>query len=266
MPPGGPTAEPAAGPMAGFPGLLVALQAVIFTYDGWSGPIYFSEETREARRSLPRSLFGGVFSILAIYLLVNLALLHVLPLSRIAGDKFAIGTAAAVVIGPSGDTLARGAMVLSMLAGLNAYHLMATRVAHALGRDGLFWEAAAAVNARGTPAVSLWTSVGVSLLFLALSDTFKGLIEALTFFFVANYTLSFLSLFVLRRREPGLTRPYRAWGHPFTTALALAGSLAFLAGAVADDLLGGKRSSLYALALLLASYPAFRLMKIKRTG
>ena len=57
----------------------------------------------------------------------------------------------------------------------------------------------------------------------------------LAFFFVANYTLSFISVFVLRRREPDRPRPYRAWGYPWTTGLALAGSVAFLAGAVASD-------------------------------
>jgi APA family basic amino acid/polyamine antiporter len=79
----------------------------------------------------------------------------------------------------------------------------------------------------------------------------------LAFFFVANYTLSFISLFVLRRREPEKRRPYRAWGYPWTTGLALGGSIAFLAGAVAAD----TRNSLYALLLLGASYPGFRSLK-----
>jgi APA family basic amino acid/polyamine antiporter len=79
----------------------------------------------------------------------------------------------------------------------------------------------------------------------------------LAFFFVANYTLSFLSVFVLRRREPGKARPYKAWGYPWSTRLAPAGSLAFLAGAVAGD----TRNSAAAVALLAASYPVFRAMK-----
>ena len=54
----------------------------------------------------------------------------------------------------------------------------------------------------------------------------------LAFFFVVNYILSFVSLFVLRRREPDKPRPYRAWGYPVTPALALIGSVLFLAGAI----------------------------------
>jgi amino acid transporter len=57
-------------------------------------------------------------------------------------------------LGPRGEGVARAVMVLSMLAGLNAYPLMASRVVHAMARDGLFFEAAAAVNRGGTPPVS----------------------------------------------------------------------------------------------------------------
>ncbi len=79
----------------------------------------------------------------------------------------------------------------------------------------------------------------------------------LAFFFVANYTLSFVSVFVLRRREPEKARPYKAWGYPWSTAVALVGSLAFLLGAVAGD----TRNSAFALLVLAASYPVFRVMK-----
>jgi APA family basic amino acid/polyamine antiporter len=79
----------------------------------------------------------------------------------------------------------------------------------------------------------------------------------LAFFFVANYILSFISLFVLRRREPDKPRPYRAWGYPVTPALALIGSVLFLAGAIWAD----TQNSVYALLLLAASYPVFRALK-----
>jgi APA family basic amino acid/polyamine antiporter len=78
------------------------------------------------------------------------------------------------------------------------------------------------------------------------------------FFFVANYSLSFISVFVLRRREPEKERPYRAWGYPWTTALVLAGSVLFLAGAIASQ----TRNSFYALIILAVSYPVFRVIKL----
>ncbi len=241
--------------------LMLALQAVIYTYDGWSGVIYFSEEVREPGRDIPRALFGGVILIIAIYLLVNLALVYVLPLGRLAGDELALGTAARVVFGPYGETIFRSLMIVSMLSGINAFHLMATRVLFAMSRDRLGADAAAQVNRGGTPAVALFLSAAVAALFVVGGERFGTVINALAFFFVANYTMSFVSVFVLRRREPELERPYRAWGYPWTTALALLGSVAFLAGAIASDFTGDTRSSLYALLMLAASYPAYLVLR-----
>jgi APA family basic amino acid/polyamine antiporter len=232
--------------------LVVALQAVIYTYDGWTGVIYFSEEVREPARDIPRALFGSVLVVTVIYLLVNLALLYVLPLSQIAGEKLAVGAAAESIFGARGDTIVRSLTIISLLSGINAYHLMASRVLFSMSRDGLCAGQAGRVNAGGTPTVALFASTAVAVAFI-LSGTFEKVVAVLAFFFVINYTMSFISVFVLRRREPELPRPYRAWGYPWTTGLALAGSLAFLAGAVRSD----TRNSVYALVLLSASYPVF---------
>ncbi len=235
----------------------LSLQSVIYTFDGWNGAIYFSEEVTNPGHNIPRSMFSGVFTIIAIYLLVNLALLYVLPLSRIAGQEFAAGVAAGVIFGRHGDTIFRSLTVLSMLSGLNAYHLMSTRVLFAMSRDGLFSRKSAVVNEGGTPTVALFISAALAVLIIVFSRTFETVIAALAFFFVANYTLSFISVFVLRRREPYKERPYRAWGYPWTTALALIGSLAFLVGAVVSD----TRNSMFALLLLGVSYPIYRAIK-----
>lgn len=264
----GAAAPAAAATIASGPALLVAvilsLQAVIYTYDGWTGVIYFSEEVKDPGRDIPRSMFGGVLLVIGIYLLVNLALLYVLPLSKIAGQDFAAGVAAQMIFGKYGDTVFRSLTIVSMLSGVNANTLMASRVLFAVSRDGLFPRTAATVNKGGTPTISLLLSVAVALLFIVYGRTFSKVISVLAFFFVANYTLSFISVFVLRRREPDKPRPYRTWGYPFTTALALIGSVAFLIGAIVSDLKLGSRDSIYAVLLLAASYPAFRVIRLFR--
>ena len=238
--------------------LVLSLQSVIYTYDGWNGVVYFSEEVTDPGRDVPRAMFGGVLTIIAIYLLVNVALLYVLPISQIAGQDFAAGAAAQVIFGRHGNTIFLTLTILSMLSAINAYHLMATRVLFAISRDGLFAKQASDVNKGGTPAVALFISAAVAVLFIVFGQTFDKVITVLAFFFVANYTLSFISVFVLRQREPEKERPYRAWGYPWTTALVLIGSILFLIGAIASD----TRNSIYALVLLAVSYPLFRLLKV----
>ena len=238
-------------------GIILSLQAAIYAYDGWTGVIYFSEEVKNPGKDIPRSMIGGVLSIIAIYLLVNLALLFVLPISQIAGKEFAAGEAANVLFGRHGDTVFRSLTIISLLSAINACHLMSSRVLFAMSRDGLFFSQASQVNKGGTPSVALFLGAVVTLVLIVFGQTFEKLITILSFFFVASYALSFISVFVLRRREPLKERPYRAWGYPWTTGLALIGSVAFLAGAIASDTL----NSLYALALLAVSYPVFKLLK-----
>jgi APA family basic amino acid/polyamine antiporter len=236
---------------------VISLQAVIFTYDGWTGVVYFSEEVERPGKNIPRSLFVGILSIIAIYLLVNIALIYVLPIGKIAGQDFAVGLAANEIFGRHGDAVFRSLTILSMLSAVNAYHLMATRVLFAMSRDGLFTKQGSTVNKGGTPAFALFVSVMVSVSFIVFGRSFERVLAVLAFFFVANYTLSFISVFVLRRREPEKKRPYRAWGYPWTTAVALIGSVLFLVGAITSD----TRNSIYALLLLAVSYPLFRVLK-----
>jgi basic amino acid/polyamine antiporter, APA family len=125
--------------------------------------------------------------------------------------------------------------------------------------DGLFFRQAAKVNAGGTPAFALFLSTLVGVAFVLFP--FERVIAMLSFFFVANYTLSYASLFVLRKREPQMPRPYRAWGYPYTTAIALAGSILFLIGSIATD----RQNAPLALLALIASYPIYRVMKYAAT-
>ena len=132
----------------------------------------------------------------------------------------------------------------------------ASRVLHAVSADGLFPRRGATVNRGGSPTTALLLSAIVAGAFV-LSGVVQRVIAICAFFFVASYVLSFVSVIVLRRREPELPRPYRAWGYPWTTLLVLAGSVAFLVGAVLSD----TRQSLVAIALVAVSWPAYRLVK-----
>ena len=241
--------------------VFLGLQAVVYTVDGWDGIVYFGEEVREPGRDIPRAIFGSVFSIMGIYLLLNLMALYILPMKEIAGNNFVLGTAADRIFGNLGDPIIRSIMVISMLSCLNANQLFCTRTLYAMSCDGLFFRRASKVNAGGTPTLSLLLSTIVGILFVVMAflrgHAFERIIAMLSFFFVANYTLTYTSLFALRKREPQMERPYRAWGYPWTTGIALTGSVLFLIGSIATD----RENAPLALLMLVLSYPVFRVLK-----
>lgn len=251
--------QPIAAPtgFALFGAIIIALQSVLYTYDGWYGVIYFGEEIRDPKRDVVRAMFGGLLAVIAIYLLVNLALVMVLPMSQLAKEDLALGALARAIFGVRGDQAVRALAILSLLSTVNAYTLTSPRILYAMSRDDLFVRRAARVNKGGTPTVTLLISTAAAAMFI-ISGTFNAVLAALAFFFVANYAMGYISVFVLRKREPDLPRPYRTWGYPWTTAIVLLGSIVFLAGAVLSDL----RNSLWALALLAVSYPIYLVSRL----
>ena len=178
-----------------------------------------------------------------------------MPIASIAGSELAAGTVAHTLFGANGELLVRIVVIASLPSAVNACLLMASRVLFAVSRDGLGLRPMTRVNAGGTPVSALITGGVVALAFLA-SGTFNDIIAIAAFFFVASYALSFMAVFLLRRREPNAPR-LRAVGHPWTTGIVLLGSLAFLASAVVSD----RKNSLIALAIVVLSYPVFRLSR-----
>jgi APA family basic amino acid/polyamine antiporter len=255
----GAPAPAAGGPLrptsTGLLGLVVALQSVVITYGGWQSALYFTEEDRDPRRNLPRSLIGGVVSVLAMYLLVNLALLAVLPLGTLAGATLPAADAATVIVGARGAPVITLLSLISLPPLVNAILMIGARILFAMGRDRLLWPGAVVVNARGTPVRATVATAAVAGLLIA-TGTFQTLVAVAAFFLAVNYCVSCLTLVVLRRREPELERPFHAWGYPWSAGIVLLGATAFLAAVLLED----TRTALVAVGLLAAGLLARRLL------
>jgi APA family basic amino acid/polyamine antiporter len=235
-----------------FASVILALQSVIYTYDGWYCAVYFTEEDRNPGRNLPRSAFGGVLCTLAIYLLINIALMYALPLGRLASSPFPAAEVTRDLFGRLGEQIITALSALSLLSIINATLMMSTRILFAMSRDRLFIRRAAAVNAGGTPRFAMLLTTAAALLMI-FTGTFDLLVAVAAFLFIAVDASGFLALLALRRREPGLARPYRTRGYPWTTVLLLGACIFFLIGNIISD----PTSSLYTLALMAISYPAY---------
>lgn len=241
------TATPGASAPASFVGLIVALQSVVISYGGWQSALYFTEEDRDPNRNLPRSMVGGVASVIVVYLLVNVALLAVLPVADLARSTLPAADAAQVLVGVRGRQVITVLSIISLPPMLNAIMMIGTRILFALGRDGLLWKRTAAVSAAGTPVTAMLLTTAVAVALIA-SGTFQRLVAVVSFFLAANYSVCCLALVMQRRREPDRVRPFRAWGYPWSAYIVLAGAAVFMTGAVAGD----TANAAGAVALLMA--------------
>jgi len=232
--------------------LVFVFQNVLYTYDGWNGVTYFGGEMKDPAREIPRAMLLGVLVVLAVYLALNVAFLHVLGITALAGEKFAAAAAAKVAFGSAGEGIVRAVIAVTMLGLVNAVLLISSRVPYAMAEDQLLPRWVSRVNRRGTPDIALGASVVLTAVLVA-SGTFQTVLALAAFFFVLQYATSFTSLFVLRVREPDAPRGYRVWGYPVVPGIVLLGALAFLAASFASD----RTNSLICVGIIVVSYPLY---------
>lgn len=223
-----------AGSALGLAGLAVGMGGVINTYNGWDEVVFFSEEIEAPERTLPRAMFSGIAAVAVLYLLVNLALLHVMSPAQMAGSKLVAADAVNLVLGPTGDLVTTVFALISVGAITNLATMKSARISFALGRAGQLPSRLADVASTGIPRWALSASTLLAIAFAATGtyETVVAMNVPVGLVLVIAVNLSALRL---RRTEPGLKRPFRMPWFPLPPLLALALNAALLAALVYED-------------------------------
>jgi APA family basic amino acid/polyamine antiporter len=242
-----------------FIAIFLSLQLIIGTYDGWMAVSFFAEENSNPGKTIPRSYFFGALTVMILYILINAAILYVLPVNSLARSTLAASDAAKAVLGNKGSVFIIIFAIFSLTSILNAYILIPARILFGLSRDGFFIKRGTMVNKGGTPVVALLISFAIGV-FLILYSSFDELFSLGAFMSVSVTGFAYASLIKLRRSEPNLYRPYRAWGYPFSTWLTLLVTTAILIGFGLSD----KKSLAVILIVTVVSYPSYLLLVNKK--
>lgn len=228
--------QEAAGSVGGAAWLL-ALIPVMFTYSGWNAAAYLAEEMRNPGRNVPLALGLGTLGVIAIYGLLNLLYLFVLPVSALAQVQGSVlDVIADRLLGTRAGDIMGVVSIISIAASISAMTFAGPRVYYAMARDGMFFARAARVHREyRTPAVSILAQALWSGL-LVLTGSAAALTNYTGFAVVLFAGVAVSALFVLRRREPNAVRPFKMWGYPYAPAIFAAASLAIVANALWTDL------------------------------
>jgi APA family basic amino acid/polyamine antiporter len=191
-----------------------------------------------------------------LYVSLNIALLYVLPVSSLAGSKLAVADAAETIFGQKGYTFITLIALLSLLGILNSQMMICPRVLYGLSREGFFIKKGTLVNKGGTPYLVLIIT-SLTAIGLIFTGSFEQLFALGAFIGMGASNMLYASVFKLRKSEPDLPRPYKAWGYPYTTMLMLILSIAlFISYAFADT-----KNFIVILVITAFTWPTFRLIK-----
>jgi APA family basic amino acid/polyamine antiporter len=196
-----------------------------------------AEEIRDPGRNVPRALLMGTAIVIAIYLLINVLYLWVIPIGELAtlGGRSILDVVGDRLLGErAGDIMAIVAIV-SLAAGINAWTFAGPRVYFAMARDNAFFKSAATVHPKfKTPAVSIIAQAGLSIL-LVLTGSLDSIANYVGFAITLFAGTAVAAVFVLRARDPHAPRPFKAWGYPWTPGLFVLVSFAIVVNAFYSD-------------------------------
>lgn len=206
-----------------------ALVPMAFAYSGWNSMVFVAEEVKNPGRLIPLATILGTLATTAIYMAMNAIYLYAVPLPELVGSKTVASTAASNLFGPWAQNLIKLLVATSVLGCLSATMLTNPRTTFALGRDGLFFRFTGRIHDRyNTPAGAILFSGGWACL-LILWGNFGQILRFLSVPLVIIGIMTVASIFVFRKKEPDLPRPYRCWGYPVIPALYVLISLGMLA-------------------------------------
>ena len=231
----------------------LALVGPAFSQSAWTNVTFPGAEVAEPGRTFPRALLLGCALVAGLYVLANVGYVRTLGFSGIAhAPQDRVGTAAAAALVPGGGAWMAAAILVSTFGCANGLVLSGARVVYALAADGHLPAAAARLNRAGVPGVALALQAAWALV-LVLSGTYTDLLRYVVAVEFVVLVLLVVAVPALRRRRPARERPYRAWGHPFTSGLfvLLAGTVVVLL-AVASP-----RTTLPGFGLVLLGIPVF---------
>lgn len=243
-----------------------AMLAAFWAYQGWVSVGFIGGEIRDAKKDIPKGIAIGVFVVIIVYLLVNLAYMRVMSIPALiqvheAGNQIAAVEVVRTLWGTGGVLFISLLILVTTMGCLNASILTGSRPYYAMSRDKLFFSGIGKLNSRSVPGNSLlWQGIWASV--LVLSGTFDQLTDMLIFAVYIFYGATATGVFILRRRLPDAHRPYKVPGYPVITAVFVL----FCIGLFINTIITQPREALIGLTLILAGIPVYFLFRRRYSG
>lgn len=239
-------------------GMGAAILATLWAYDGWIGVGFVAGEMKNPAQMLPRAIIIGLGTVMAAYLAINLALLHVLPAAEIVTQgKLAAGSAATWLFGDIGGKLINIGILISIFGALNGYILTCPRVSYAMALRGQLPASSllSQTSRFGTPLNAIGMQFLLAVLFVTVGDPDR-LTDLAMFIIWGFYILGFAAIFILRRKNGPENRPYSVPAFPLVPVIAIVGSIYI----VISTIINNPADAVLALGITASGIPLYWLL------
>ncbi|HEX6047903.1 MAG TPA: amino acid permease [Gemmatimonadaceae bacterium] len=237
----------------------VAMISVLWAYEGWQYVTFSAGETKDPQKTFPRGIVIGTAALIAIYVFANVGYIAALGVERAGASQRIAAESVTVLFGSAAGNLIAAIILLSIFSAANGLTLTGPRVYYAMARDRVFFSRLAEVHPRfGTPAFAIVAS-SMWAMVLAASGTFEQLLTFVVFVSWIFFALGALAIFVYRRRNPEMVRPFRTPGYPVTPILFVLSAVAIVLNTIWTQ----PQRAAIGIAIVLLGVPAYLIWKGK---
>lgn len=240
------------------------LLAVLFAFEGWTNVGAIAGEMKNPGRDMPRAIVGGVSIIMAIYFVINLAYLWVIPADELMNISSPASAVAMKIFGPVGGTLIKVGIIISVIGAANGFLMSGSRVCFHLADTGTLpaSKVLAKLNTNMVPSNSI-ILIGFLACLYSLIGQFNLLTDLAVFSCWIFYTLTFACVIKLRKTQPDAERVYKVPCYPVIPIIAIASGLYVI---ISQLFLSGMKATLMSvasIAITLIGLPVYLAVKKK---
>ena len=241
------------------------LIAILFAYDGWINVGAIAGEMKDPGKDLPKAIVGGLSLVMAVYVVINLAYLWVLPANQLMNYASPASAVAEALFGPVGGKIINVGILISVFGCINGYLLTGPRITYTLGAAKTLPAALGKLSANGSP-VNATLAMAVLSCVYALSGQFNLLTDLSIFAVWVFYTLTFIGVIKLRKDQPNLHRPYKVPLYPVVPIVAIACGVFVVVNQLFLSGMTNTMISLGGLVITLLGLPVYSVMNKKRAN
>ncbi|MDE2380007.1 amino acid permease [Bradyrhizobium sp.] len=198
----------------------IGLVFVMYSFSGWNAATYIIGEMKTPQRSLPRSLLVGTLIVMVLYVALNAVFLYATPMSGLAGQLDVASVAGSAIFGEIGGRIVGAMICFGLISSISAMMWIGPRVMMTMGEDIPALRVFSRKSVSGAPAHAILFQLAVANLLL-FTRSFEAVLDFIQFALLFCSFFTVAGVIKLRITDPGLPRPYRAWGYPATPAVFL---------------------------------------------
>ncbi len=250
-----------AGKATGAAGFGAAILGTLWAYDGWVGVGNMAGELKNPGKDLPRSIIFGLGLTIGIYLLINIAIVNIMPVDQVIASEKAASDAAVILFGNGGASLIAAGILISIFGALNGYLMTGVRIPFAMAQDKLlpFSKQLGSVSKKGQTPIGAFIFVGLLSSLYVLSGSFETLTNLAVFVIWIFFVMTVAGIFILRSKFKHLQSTYKVPLYPFIPLVGIAGGLYIIVSTLLKD----TKNALFGIGITLLGLPVYFYMKQK---